>query len=280
MWRFEKLERRPGKTLSATVLGTVVHHALHAFERAMADGGKDWADAKEIALATFDFYWDPRNLSQVYEPRPGENETVIDVWINRDSYGSCRQRGLDTVTKYAELWLLDDHRLLGLEHPFEVPVIGTEHTISGFVDRFMERKIKRVNVLDFDDWKTGKRQYHLRQNLQLTVYAYASTRVEFWLPFQEFGIDPEQMMARYDGWARHVNWYDLQAFKLCDAGYRGTQDYHRLAYAVDEVAKSIEAGIFPLNIGGDTCTFCPHNGYCPDGSGIPADDHGDLNVRQ
>lgn len=281
-YKFEKIDGRKGLGLSATVFGTVVHHALHAFERQMAELvntlGTPVHDAivkaEETALGTFDYYWHPSHVEECAGQK-------VDIWIRGDSYGTLRQRGFDTVRKYVELWLLDDHHLLSLEHPFEVPLDGTldektgePHTISGFVDRLVVRHKKRVTILDTDDWKTGKVPTYLRHHLGLTVYCYASTKLEFWLPFENSGIDPEEMMARYAEAPRHANWYDLKAFKLTDAGYRGPADYRRLAYAADQMAKSIQASIFPLRISGATCQWCPHASYCPDGEGIPDDDHG------
>ena len=151
---------------------------------------------------------------------------------------------------------------------------GQPHTISGFVDRLVIRKKKRVTILDTDDWKTGKVSTYLRNHLGLTVYCYASTKREFWEPFADMGLDADEMFERSADAPRHANWYDLKAFKLTDAGYRGPQDYRRLAYACQQMGDSVQAGIFPLRISGATCQWCPHKAYCPDGEGVPDDDHG------
>lgn len=274
-YRFERIEKRQGVGLSATVYGTVMHHALHAFERKLAEllavgqpQPEAITEALDVALATFDYYWHPLHVEEV----AGQQ---VDVWLRFDSYGSLRQKGLNTLRHYAELWPLDKHELLSLEHAFEVPVDGTEHTISGYVDRLVVRYRKRVPVLDTDDWKSGKLKTYLRHHLGLTVYAYASTKIEFWLPFAAQGLDPEEMHARYADLPRHTNWYDLKGLKIVDAGFRGPIDYRRLARACEEVARSVEAGIFPLRISGETCEFCPHRAYCPDGvEGLPDESHG------
>ncbi len=592
-WRLDREVGREAAT-SRSVFGVVVHHAVHVFEREMA-AGADWTESRDLAVQTFDYYWHPQNTRLLTEP--------VEIWIGhgswQDSYGSLRQRGKEAIRKYCEIWKDDKHQLLSLEHPFEVPVIGTPHTISGFVDRLVVRRRKRVPILSCDDWKglalgtllptpTGwttmgavrvgdqlfdqhgrpttvttvsalherdclrvtfddgttlicddehrwvtddgvveardlrpgafvpnvdvvqlprrplpldpyvlgvwlgdgtrgdnritnpdpevwaeierrgftlgvdqernnenkaqtrcvrgllpllrevgllghkqvpaaylrasgsdrlallqglmdtdgtwnrtRRQavftscdkalaeavrelvvslgvnarlwtltkhgfgktvtaydvtftpwgfvpfllprkadlamedaraqsaypgrmknrrrkvvtvtptvtvttkcitvdsptetylcteamlpthntgvmppkYTLRQNLQLTVYAYASTQRDFWSPFREVGEDPDELWRRYVDVPRHVNWYDLRDFKLVDAGFRGPADYARLARAVTEMANSIDAGIFPLHIAGETCLNCIHNRYCPDpdGPGLPAPEHG------
>lgn len=268
---YERLEHKPGRLLSATAFGTVMHHALHAAERAITEG-KTMAEAKVIADDTFEFYWHPQHIEAL-------TDGPIEEWIQGHTFASLLARGRATLTAYFNQRVDDDLRVLSLEHPFEVPVVGTQHTISGYVDKLGERKKSRNWILEFEDYKSGKRQYHLRQNLQLTVYAYASTQIGFWEPFREMGYDPEQLWEGYMEWPRHVVWFDLDGAdaKPLDGGYRGERDYDRLATACNEMARSIEAGIFPLRITGDTCQWCPHRTYCPDGSGLAEDDQYDPN---
>lgn len=286
-YRFEKVEGREGSALSATVYGTVVHHGVHTFERKVhelvAEGMDVYAameQAKAIALDTFDYYWHPSHLMEV------AGVPQIDEWLGygafRDTYGYLRQKGFDAIEKYAELWRADQHQLLSLEHPFEVPVVGTvdditgePHTISGYVDRLVIRWKSRKPILDTDDWKTGRKKTHLRYHLGLTVYSYASTQVEFWKPFEDQGVSAEEMHARFADIPRHTVWYDLKSFERCDGGYRAERDYARLARAVTEVARSVQHGIFPLRISGETCFYCPHKAYCPEPDiGLPDDTEG------
>jgi len=286
-YRFERVEGRPGEALSATVYGTVTHHAVHTFERTvheLMDQGLDiyaaLERAKQRALDTFDYYWHPKHLNEV------AGVQQIDVWIGygayRDTYGLLRQKGFDAIEKYAEMWRADKHQLLSLEHPFEVPVVGTideitgePHTISGYVDRLGLRWKNRNPILDTDDWKTGRKKAYLRHHIGLTVYSYASTQVEFWKPFEAQGVSAEEMHERFAALPRHTVWYDLKNFDRCDGGYRSDRDYARLARAVSEMAKSVQAGIFPLRISGETCQYCPHRGYCPEpGIGLPDEDEG------
>lgn len=271
-YAYERLEGKPGRLLSATAFGSVLHVVLHAFERSMADGTKTFGEARQFAYDTFEHYWHPSNIELVAGG-------VVDEWIKGQTYASLRQRGHAVLDAYFAQWLDDDVRLLSLEHPFEVPLDGTEHTISGYVDKLSERKKSRNWVLEVLDYKSGKRQFHLRQNLQLTTYAYASTKRQFWEPFAALGYDVDQLWEGYASWPRHTVWFDMEGTetKPVDGGYRGSKDYARLVFAANETARSIAAGIFPLNVSGDTCTWCPHRSYCPDGTGTATEDEYDPN---
>lgn len=285
-YKFEKVDHLQGEGLSRTLYGTVIHHAIHAFERnlsqMLADGLPLYdalTKAVEIGQDTFDRYWHPARIEEL----TGQQVTV---WIGygswRDSYGSLRQRGLDAVVKYAEVWRADQHELLSLEHPFEVPVQGSFdpqtgelNTISGFVDRLVLRYKTRKPILDTDDWKSGRRKYGLRHHIGLTVYCYATTQPEFWEPFTALGADPTEMFERFAGLPRRAFWYDLNQFERVDAGFRSERDYARLAYAVTELVRSVQAGIFPLRMSGEHCPNCAHNSYCPTPDvGLPDDEEG------
>jgi RecB family exonuclease len=269
---YERLEGKPGRLLSATAFGSVMHHVLHAVERALVDGGKTMAEATEMAHATFDYYWHPQNIETI-------TDGPIEEWIKNQNYAGLRQRGHEVIDRYLQQRLDDDLKVLSLEHPFEVPIVGTEHTISGYVDKMGERKRSRNWTLEFEDYKSGKRQFGLRHNLQLGVYAYASTQIGFWEPFAALGFDPQELWEGYAEWPRHVVWFDMDGTdaKGLDGGYRGERDYHRLAVAANDMARAIEANIFPLRISGETCQYCPHRSYCPDGTGLPGDDEYDPN---
>lgn len=54
-----------------------------------------------------------------------------------------------------------------------------------------------------------------------------------------------------------------------DGGTRTPADYHRLSLAVTEVARSMEANIFPLNISGENCTYCQFRRDICGGTGLP-----------
>lgn len=262
-FRLERLGTREANN-SASAFGTVMHHALHHYERSRDLDG---------ALATFEYYWHPLHLEELTEPIPR------DGWLPKHSYGELRERGLRIIREYAEFMRFDEHEVLALEYQFVVPVAGTPHYLTGTVDRLSVRWHKRREILSIDDLKSGRQKWNLRHNVQGHAYAYASTRPEFWVgaeakgerPFEGtvgiacdgFGSDRGTELAlRFDDAQRRFNWINLTDGKQVDGGPRGGLDYQRLALAVSQVAASMDAGIYPLTVTGDTCTYCPFRHSC------------------
>jgi hypothetical protein len=250
------------QTLSATVYGTVVHHALQVFEEHRHLGR---ADALEVALATFTHYWEPENIGDL---EPGG----IDVWLPRQTYGGLRARGIKVITEYAAMIEQDNGQLLALEYQFAVPLVidGRQHTLTGTVDRMSRRMTtsgKRRPFLNLEDFKTGKVPTYLRHKMQFTAYAWASLQRPFWDGFD----DPEDAWAKTHDWARRTTWVDMQTVTRKDGGWRGPQDYARLMVALREYIRAVEADVYPLNLEGAVCTYCPFSrtGQC---GGVPVAD--------
>lgn len=256
---------RPEKVLSATSYGTVMHHAMHVLER---------TGDLEKAIDTFTYYWHPHHIEALCRP--------VEVWIARDSYASLQRKGVDTLRKYADLLRFDESEVLALEYEFIVPVHGTfdpetqqPHQLAGTVDRLVARHYKRNLTLCIDDYKTGKRSVYLRHNGQGTAYSYASTLPEFWTGdptnhTEGFGVERgQQLYERFKPAARRFWWIDLKACKFVDGGWRGPNDYRRFAYAIQRVADSIQAGIYPLTLQGDVCQYCSFREPC---AGLGVDD--------
>lgn len=267
----------PDTTNSATSYGSVMHHALHVFERERAHG-TPWATSLQMALETFVHFWNPLNIEEISEPVPA------DGWLPRHSYAELRSRGIDTVRKYADLVRYDDHELLAIEYGFSVPIDGTwdieleqPHVLSGTVDRLSARHFSRILALCIDDWKTGRDYTYLRHNLQFTAYAYASTKREFWVGWNgEDGFGEQrgdELYQRFLNKGRRGTWINLRTVKFEDAGWRGPNDYARLALAVDQYVAMVQAEIFPMNIKGEICRYCDYRNVCG-GFGISAPDHG------
>lgn len=282
-----------GKELSATVFGTVVHYALMVMEK-LVHAKKD--NALDVAIATFDHYWDPRNIGEVAAP--------VDTWLPRQTYGGMRERGRGMLTQYYDLLVKDDSKLLGLEYQFSVPLEanGRLHTLTGTIDRMSIRKFYGTPYLSIEDHKTGKQPNFLRHNMQGTAYSYASLQPEFWSNPQHQCFDKpvldgiERYLARFGyrlhegtktSWwngpmektietvaARRFRWINLQEIKMKDAGWRGPIDYERLRLAVDQYVQANEAGIYSPNLAGEVCVHCPFQHFCG-GTGIPAKDHGE-----
>ncbi|MGZ4745632.1 MAG: RecB family exonuclease [Oryzihumus sp.] len=262
-WRLSKT-LPSAERWSFTVFGTVVHHALQILEK--------YRDLQK-ALDTFEWYWHPLHIDEL---TPG-----VTHWRAKESYGSLRERGLQMIRVYWTMQAGKKDSLLSLEHPFEVPVLGTvdrvtgqPHTLSGYVDRLGYKTVvkdrRKIVVLDVADFKTGIQAKGLRHNVQGTAYAYATTQPEFWLPF---GDEADSMFQAFQDSPRHFTWVNLKEARFADGGYRGPQDYARLTLAVQQVCDSIQAEIFPLSISAATCEWCEYQNVCG-GIGLPQPEHG------
>lgn len=259
---YDRSGEYPRLESSATAYGTVLHHCVHHIERSRANSRPPEEYLRE-AIATWNHYWLPENIAEI-------NGQPIDFYLPRSTWAGLRARGEMVLREYVDLVKNDDSQVLALEHPFEVQVEGTEHTISGFVDRLSIRLYKRKPYISLDDWKTGKVQYNLRHNVQGHVYAYASTRPEFWEPFD----NGQEIYEKTKDWPRRFRWISLKDNKHHDGGWRVEQDYRRLAMQVQAVAASKEAGIYVPTLSGESCTYCPYKDSCG-GIGLPADDAGE-----
>lgn len=264
---FDRISGLPGEQLSRTAYGTVMHRAVEVLER---EGDL------EKAITTFDWYWHPHNIEAVTQP--------VSIWLGKDTYGSLRARGIETLKRYHDLMRFDDAEKLALEFEFVVPLEGTidrntgSHLyLGGQIDKLSARFIKRFPVIEIADFKTGKQYTYLRQNVQGTLYAFASTQREFWTGNAQFHTEGfgqergEYLFNRFANHARKFTWVNLSdSVKLVDGGWRGPNDYERLRRAVQAVADSIYYKTFPLSISGENCTFCSYRKPC----GASDEDHG------
>ena len=257
-----QLNGERGQQLSRTAYGSVIHHALHTLERT-----RDL----QLALNTFEHYWHPLNIETICQP--------VDIWIARDSYGSMLRQGLETIRRYWDLKQYDDEEVLALEIPFAVPLVGTSdeetgepHVLLGTIDRLALRQYKRQWHLCIDDWKSGKKATYLQHNIQFTAYSYATTHPLFWTGWdvymtEGFGEDRGiELYQRLHNMPRHGWWIEVAGSpKWNDAGLRTSRDYQRLFHAVDHYVRARQHNIFPLNIDGSVCQFCPFRDDCPEG---------------
>jgi RecB family exonuclease len=232
-----------------TVLGTVWHHAVDVYENYDHD--------LVLALKTFNYYWD----------HPDELDAPIDFWHRRTTKDGLRKRGQAMLQRYDELRPWAEGRLIGTEIHFEVPL--GEHTIRGYIDKLWMRPGQHaIEVIDF---KTGSYvPEKLKFNVQFTAYCYATERVEFWenVPGFEDGYD------RFYGWKRGGQWFHARNTKMFNAGWRTDQDYKRLLLQANEMERSIEEEIYPLDYSGETCGWCVHVERC----GLEVADPRTLNV--
>lgn len=262
------------KNLSATAFGTVIHHALQTLEE------RHWAgeaDACDVAVATFEHYWNPTNIDALV---PGG----VDVWLPRQTYGGLLIRGRNNLRAYFEALQHDAGHLLALEHTFEVPWPPAD-VITGTVDRLALRvDARRRPYLSIDDFKSGQKPTHLRHALQWTVYAWASLHPQFWDAWDPAHLAEVSEPVAKRGFAlyrdgsglpiipRRGRWIAVrESFGVHDTGWRTEADFQRMADAINAyVGATQRLAIFPLSISGAVCTYCPHlySGLC---GGTPFD---------
>lgn len=129
--------------LSMTAYGSVVHYAVHVLEKLHFQGRED---ALEKAKATFVFYWDPANISQICEP--------VDIWAARQTWHGLLKKGQEVIEVYYARLQSDKSKLLGLEVEFNLPFVldGEEHTLHGTMDRLSLRKTS-TSFLNIEDYK-------------------------------------------------------------------------------------------------------------------------------
>ena len=263
-----------GQTNSMTVFGTVVHFAVQILEQLHHE---QRPDALDVALSTFDYYWHPDNVRQL-QPQG------IDVWLPRSNWGALHKRGRKAITDYYPMLKADQGLLLALEYTWNAPITidGQRHELTGTVDRLAIRHASDGPYLSVEDFKTGKKPTYTRQLVQWTMYSYASTQPAFWEGFGEL-IEPvvkklhTQNRALFnDGTGlsvikRRGRWINMgqgSTVSIHDVGWRDEGDYARLKVQLREYVNAHTHQVFPLNLTGEVCLYCPfsRNGAC---GGVP-----------
>lgn len=290
-----------GESLSITAYGSVMHAAMHAMERALNEGRED---ALALGLRTFEYYWQHENLEQL--------GLKITVWLPRQTWDGLLERGRRALRDTYDLLRKDDGHLLALEYGFAVPleVNGRLHTLHGYVDRLAIKKHQRKPYISVDDYKAGKKPTYLRHHQQFTAYALATTIPEFWTGWPDAGLSGEhyehgglehfdadligRIEQSFSSWgyrlhsgsgthgetdlhlplaSRRGRWINVNEVGFSDAGWRTARDFARFELAIDAYVRAREAGIYSLNISGDTCNFCAFRQICG-GTGLPDEDEG------
>lgn len=249
--------------LSRTAFGTVIHHALHAMEKAFHEGAPD---PLGHAKATFEYYWNQANI-HLLTPR-------VTIWCARDTWSGMLRKGLANLELYWMRLQRDNGRLLGLEVSFTLPywLDGEEHELHGTMDRLSLRKGASGPFLNIEDYKSGKDYIKLRWNLQFTIYSWATMQPAFWEQGAWAGHDLGHLYSRIP---RRGTWISVQrGVKRSDAGYRGAQDFARMDAALREYVKATRADVFPLSIVGEVCEYCPFQSGICGGVPVPAEDYG------
>ncbi len=235
-WYYEHvLKQAEEKVGSLTVLGSIWHYAMEVYVTLDND--------LETALASFTYYW----------AHPWELGYTIDFWHRRTTHDSLLKRGRNMLIRYDELAPWEGH-VIGTEIGFSVP-LGS-HTLTGHIDKLLEHPGQ--TTIEVVDYKTAAMvPEKLKYNVQFTSYCYATERPEFWE-----GIDQPDAFFEYAGWKRRGQWFHARNTKVFNAGYRTELDYKRLLLMADEMERSIEAGIYPIDYSGETCGYCPFVETC------------------
>ena len=214
---------------SLTVLGSIWHYAIDVYETLGGD--------LDTALATFEYYW----------KNPWKLGLKIDFWHRGGTQESLLKRGLAMLVRYDELapWEGD---IISTEVPFAVPL--GDHTLRGVIDKVVVHPGQKI--VEVVDYKTGSYvPEKLKFNVQFTSYCYATERPEFWE-----GIGRPDDFYMYAGWSRQGKWFHARNTKVYNTGFRGAIDYQRLLLMANEMERSIEAEIFPVDYSGETCGYC------------------------
>jgi hypothetical protein len=251
------------ESLSRTVYGTVVHHALQVMETEHFNGNPA---ALSVARASLAYYWHPDHVEEL----PGTK--AVDRWLVNDSYGTMRAQGLERLDLYYDQLRTDNGLLLALEMPFRLPIdlgdLGVHH-LTGTMDRLCLRRKARQPYVSIEDYKTGRRPTFLRHAIQWTVYCWATTQREFWDPFP----DADDRWRTYADWPRRGTWIDMKLVKRVDCGERVQTDYDRMILACREYVKAHIYDVFPLSISGEHCQYCAFSTTC---AGVGLADVGDY----
>ncbi len=218
-------------------------------------------NALQAAKAAFEHYWHPTNIGAITEP--------VREWGRGHSWAGLLEKGLRMLETYADLRKGDDGTTLALEYHFEVPLVGTDHTVSGIIDRLALRHYYRKPYISTDDYKTGRTKTYLRHDAQGHLYCYATTQREFWTPF---GDQADELWEQFQPLARRFRWVSTSDVKNVDT-WRSERDYDRLRLMVNAVANAVENRIFIPTLNGQSCERCDFAGICGDVP-LPAEDDG------
>lgn len=295
-------EGRIEHTNSRLAYGQVLHHAIHVLER--------FGDLKK-ATDTFLHYWHPLNIDALTPPVPRDGWFGRDSYGEMRKRGVVALQRYSELNEWDDHETLGfEFDFVVPIHGLLVPFAGEEREVwlAGTVDRLAVRWYRQRETVCIDDWKTGQQKWNLRDNLQGTAYAYASLQEEFWRGAKVEGIRlgaahgtragetkrysaqgfshqdalnerfenrAEELIARFsEGAPRRFTWLNLKTIKVVDGGYRGPQDFERFKGAVLDVARSVDADIYPPRIDGETCRYCLFRRTCG-GTGVPDPEHGD-----
>lgn len=258
-YRFQNIDQLPREQSGALTWGSVLHEAVMRLEQWHLASKPGDPPALARTLEWFREVWsDPTIL---------DADLKIDYFLPRTSWKKYLDDGLAIIEKWWGIYQWDTDTVIAREHEFTVPVEGTEHQLTGTVDRLVLRYMGKLDehVVLIQDYKTNRKvptYSYLQHDLQFSAYAMASTRPEFWSGLK----NGEQLYEVYADKRRWAEWIHLRAPKRMDAGERSDLHFNRLRYAVNAIADAVALGVFIPNISGEACAYCDFRKSC----GLPS----------
>jgi putative RecB family exonuclease len=232
-YRYRYVDRIPTILTGPLAFGRILHKVVLDLH---LDASETQSDLDlNFALATFDQQW--KQIQETEKPHFAENGTTP------AGYADLAHRIL-----YAYVQLNGRQQIpLLMEFSFELP--AGEHSVTGIMDR-VEEDTERLVLIDF---KSGKRKpgaAALRDDIQLTFYAYAVTQI--------FGRQADRII-----------YYHLRDQSRLTTE-RTEADFNLLLFEiVPYVAESIRSGRFSPRYGW-WCKACDFKERC-DAEGPPPD---------
>lgn len=249
--KFKYVDQLPTKQGSKATFGSIIHHCLQ---------GMVYDRDLDKAIETFRKLWDDPELLQ-----PG---LTPEVWNRNNTHQGLKTRGAEVLRTAWDARSWDTMQVIGTEIPFVVPF--GRHELNGFIDLLEARKSGTGKLLlRVADYKTSSykpTQAELRHDVQFTIYEYVTKRPEFWIgngTEKSPGVpNGERIYEKLLQVPRRCIWVHLWDYREIDAGSRDQGDYDRLYLALDQIERSIEQGIYQLDISGKTCNLCDFTEQC------------------
>jgi len=253
MYRYQKVDKLARTQSGSLTFGTIIHACVLYMET---------SEDVEGAVSMFQEMWaSPESFDEQLEQN-GQS-LKVDYYVKGTNFKKYAAEGERILRSWWGLIQWESDHVLAREYQFTVP-IGNGHLFTGTIDKLALRYMPKVpgrRVVLVSDYKTTRKEptYDwLNDDLQFTAYSYATTQPEFWAGITNGEALYEELMDV----PRWGEWVQLMGPKRKDAGERLAHHYNRLTIAVDELARSVEAGIFVPNISGESCLYCDFRDRC------------------
>ncbi len=146
-----------------------------------------------IHAALKDFYSKPQKPTAKRVEEILKQNWVVEGYASKSHEARSFKKGREMILNYLKKGFNPKKIPLALEQPFVVPLSGKEPLkIGGQIDR-IDKKGKGIEIIDY---KTGSKvptQREVDNNLQLTFYALAATKI----PEPPFGKKPEEITLSF-----------------------------------------------------------------------------------